>query len=100
MARIVEFFDGVEIEPFIYNKSGSWKLYLLAYKEARETMLNLRKNEVVEFEKTLFANPEFIDDEDFMSGYNFSKNEVKKEEASLGWVNQKISELPKYDPFL
>lgn len=100
MATIKETYNGIEIEPFIYNKNGPWKLFLIAYKEARETMLILRKNEVLELEKTLFDNPEMADDSQFIEAYNFSKKEVLKEQASIDWVDIKISELPQYDPFL
>lgn len=100
MSIIKETHNGIEIEPFMYNKNGPWKLYLFAYKEARETMLHLRQGEVVELEKTLFDNPEIAEDSQFIEAYNFSKKEVAKEQASIDWADVKISELPKYDPFL
>lgn len=100
MATIKETHNGVEIEPFMYNKNGPWKLFLNAYKEARETMLALRQNEVLELEKTLFNNPEIADNPQFIQEYGFSKKEALKEQASIDWVNVKISELPQYDPFL
>lgn len=100
MGKIIETFNGIEIEPLQYSKKGSWKLFILGYKEFNETMLELRNNEVKELEHMLEHNPELADDESFKFAYDFSTKEFKKHEASIAWADVKISELPVYDPFL
>lgn len=100
MQKIIVEIDGIEIYPFEYSKHGSWKMYLLGYKENHQNMHDIRTGEVESFSTVLFNNPELAENEDFKKEMSFFEIALKKEKASLKWVDLELAKLPVYDPFI
>jgi hypothetical protein len=100
MPKIIEEVDGVEIYPLEYSKHGSWKMYLLGYKENHKMMHDIREAEVNSFRSILFETPEVAEEEDFQNEMLFFETELKREKASLKWVQSELDKFPAYDPFI
>lgn len=100
MPKIVEEIDGVEMQPFEYSKHGSWKMYLLAYKENHELMHGIRESEVDSLHHVLFENPELSEDHGFQAELLLFETELSKEKASLKWVQRELDKIPVYDPMI
>lgn len=100
MQKIIEEIDGVDIYPFEYSKHGSLKMYLLGYKETHNMMHDIRDEEVKSLHQVLFENPELAEDEGFQNELLFFETALKKEKASLKWVDLELAKFPVYDPFI